>query len=91
MFETSIHLVHPYLSRYINGFATMKLNQNEPFSAVFTAKPDSVLMFNIGYGSNDISIGFDFVHYGATLAINVTQRNRDFFVKPNFNISVFSV
>jgi AraC-like DNA-binding protein len=62
MFETSIHPVHPFLNRYINAYATMKLNQDEPFSAVFTAKPDSVLMFNIGHGPNDISIGFDFVH-----------------------------
>jgi AraC-like DNA-binding protein len=62
MFETSIHPVHPFLSRYISTYATMHLNHGEPFNAVFTAKPDSVLMFNIGHGRSTKSIGFDFVN-----------------------------
>jgi AraC-like DNA-binding protein len=62
MFETSIHPVHPFLKRYISTYATMHLNQGAPFNAVFTAKPDSVLMFNIGHGRSTKSISFDFVN-----------------------------
>jgi AraC-like DNA-binding protein len=61
MFEVSLHPVHPFLRRYISTYAMMKLNQNESFSTVFTAKPDSVLIFNIGHGRSTKSIGFDFV------------------------------
>ena len=60
MFETTIHPVHPFLQRYMSVYCTMKLNQNEPFEAVFTA--ESVLMFNIGHDRNHKSIGFDFVN-----------------------------
>jgi hypothetical protein len=62
MFETSLHPVHPFLSPYISTFATMNLKQDEPFNAIFTAKPDSVLMFNIGHGRSGKSIDFEFTN-----------------------------
>lgn len=61
MFDTTIHPVHPLLQHYFNVYTTMNLKQTDPFDAIFTAKPESVLMFNIGHGKNNKSIGFDFV------------------------------
>jgi AraC-like DNA-binding protein len=62
MFEFSMHPVHPFLKRYISSYIILHLNQDASFTTMFSAKPESVLMFNIGNNRNDVSIGFEFLN-----------------------------
>ncbi len=62
MLQFSAHPVHPFLKRYVSTYGIMHLTHSETFDTIFTAKPDSVLMFNIGDSCNNKTIGFDFVN-----------------------------
>jgi AraC-like DNA-binding protein len=58
MLDFSLHPVHPFLQRFVSTYCIMHLNQDEALSTLFTGKTDSVLLFNIGRSSNNISIAF---------------------------------